>query len=374
MQDVRVLHLLPDQGVGGIQRFVIELVRHERMDQASDEIVLTERPLDVERDFLAPATPAHFLGLLGESTAVRAKRLADLAESRSAQTLLVYRAADLPLALAARRHTISGTKGALRVVTQLFDAPLIPAREPRGLLGRVFGARSEPSLDLSEVDEFFVASPALLAPWHAAGATPVLRAAAVDTQRFHPQNVQSSWRSARLPDPGTLLVGSLMRAEPGKDHRVLIDAVQRRHASGRPTALMLVGDGSLYPSLREESKGSDVLFVRRRVLDAPGFFGRIDAFALHSATELIPVALLESLACGRAATVADPGGVAELVGRDAALFTPPGDVDAVIQALDRLADEAFRHELGETARKRALQNHHLGRLRSQLASSYTAAT
>ena len=62
---VRVLHLLPHQGVGGLQRSVIDLVRHERMDGATDEIVLTERALDTDGDFMAPATPVHFLGLTG---------------------------------------------------------------------------------------------------------------------------------------------------------------------------------------------------------------------------------------------------------------------------------------------------------------------
>ena len=82
------------------------------------------------------------------------------------------------------------------------------------------------------------------------------------------------------------------------------------------------------------------------------------------------MSLIEALACGRAATVADPGGVAELVGQDAALFTPPGDIDAVVAALDKLADPEFRQALGETARKRALERHSLGRLRAQLAENY----
>ena len=72
---VRVLHLLPHQGVGGLQRSVIDLVRHERMDGATDEIVLTERALDTDGDFMAPATPVHFLGLTGARLAARIHNL-----------------------------------------------------------------------------------------------------------------------------------------------------------------------------------------------------------------------------------------------------------------------------------------------------------
>ena len=85
-------------------------------------------------------------------------------------------------------------------------------------------------------------------------------------------------------------------------------------------------------------RGSDRLFARRRVLDAPGFFGKIDVFALHAEEELVPISLVEALSCGCASVVADRGDVAQLVGADAALFTRPGDVDAVVEALDRLGD------------------------------------
>ncbi len=360
MPDVRALHLLPHQGVGGVQRFVIEFVRHERMDRAQDEIILTQRPLDVDSDFLAPATPVHFLGLIGAKLKARAQRLADLATSRSARVLQVYQAQDFALALEASR--LSG--GALKVVTLLFDGPGNMTD-----FGGLFGQRRLRAAARS-VESFFVASPALVEPWRSVGAAPEVRLAAVDIQRFHPSDVESSWRNARLPDPDTLLIGSLMRAEPSKGQDVLIEAVERRHQAGRPTALMLVGDGSRFSELRERAKDSPCLFVRRRVLDSPGFFGRIDAFALHSSTEQVPMALVEALACGRATTLADPGGVAELVGQDAALFTRPGDVEGLVAALDQLADVDFRRALGETARKRALERHSLGRLRGQLAPEY----
>lgn len=360
MPDVRALHLLPHQGIGGVQRFVIEFVRHERMDGAQDEIILTRRPLDVDSDFLAPATPVHFLGLTGEKLKVRAQRLRDLATSRSARVLQVYQAEDLALAVEASR--LSG--GGLKVVTMLFDGPE-GLEEAGGLLG---GRRLRAGIQA--VEAFFVASPALVLPWTSRGAAPETRLAAVDIQRFHPEDVVSSWRNARLPDPDTLLVGSLMRAVPGKGHDALIRAVEERHGAGRPTALMLVGDGPRFAELQGRAKDSPSLFVRRRVLDSPGFFGRIDAFALHSESEKVPMALVESLASGRAATVADPGGVAEFVGKDAALFTRPGDTGALVAALDQLADPEFRIALGETARQRALERHNLGRLRGQLAPEY----
>ena len=251
MPDLRALHLLPHQGVGGVQRFVIEFVRHERMDSAQDEIVLTQRPLDVDSDFLAPATPVHFLGQTGEKLKARARRLADIATSRAAQILTVYQAQDLALAVEAGRQA----DGELKVMALLFDGP----EKTEGFEG-MFGKRRL-SAAARSIEPFFVASPALVAPWQATGAKPEIRLAAVDIQRFHPEDVVSSWRNARLPDPDTLLVGSLMRAEPDKGQDALIEAVNRRHEAGRPTALMLVGDGSRFAELRSRAKDSPSLFA-----------------------------------------------------------------------------------------------------------------
>lgn len=352
----RTLHLLPHQGVAGRTRAVIEFVRHERMDGAADELVLTERPLDVDTDFLAPATPVHFLGLLDASAAKRARRLADLAVSREARVLHAYSESDLRLAAAAARLEPS-----LSAVATPFDRP-----GPAGLFERRRRTR-----DLRSLRALHVPSPALVPDWTAAGRAPdEVTVASVDTGRFHPQKLESSWRKARIPDPETMLVGTLMRAEDGKRHDVLIEAVERRNAAGRPTALMMVGDGPRFAELKARVRGSDHLFARRRVLDAPGFFGKIDVFALHAEDELVPVSLIEALSCGRASVVADRGAVAELVGADAALFTEPGDVDAVVAALDRLGDASEREAMEGVARQRALERHGLGRLRKETVAAY----
>ncbi len=356
--DVRALHLLPHQGVGGLARFLIEFVRHERMDGASDELVLTHRPLDVETDFQAPATPVHFLGLVGEPTAKRAQRLADLAESRGARTLHVYTIQDLLLAGA----TIQKSKS-LRLAVTLFEAPAALPFLQKRRLRKALGA----------AEFLFAPSPALADAWAPFGPKPEVRLPAVDIQRFHPQELVSSWRAARLPDPEILMVGSLMRAEPSKGHDVLIEAVKRRNAAGGKTALMLVGDGPCYGALKAQAKGSNEIFVRRRVNDAPGFFGRIDVFAIHSEGELVPMSLLESLSCGRPAIVADRGAVASMVGPDAALFVEPGDVDAVVRALDRLANPEERSRFAKSGRERALQRHNMGALRSTLKAAYAQA-
>lgn len=359
-----VLHVLPHQGVWGVARFVIELSRHERMDGAPDEIMLTERPLDMDGDFQAPATPVHFLGLPGATERTRGQRLADVAEARGLGTIRVHCARELELAAAAK-----AAAPGLQVEACLFDAP-----RPTGSLGSLLERRRLRRV-VRSLDRTMAMSPAVAREMEPFGVPFEALAPGVDLQRFSPAEVVSSWRQARLPDPDTLLVGTLMAAAPGKRQDVLMEAVTRRHAAGRLTALMMVGDGPRFAELKESVRGSDFLFARRRVLDSPGFFQRIDAFALHAEEESVPMSLAEALASGCPSVVADrtpDRPVASWAGDQGIIYTEPGDVDAVIDALDRLADPARRAAMGEAARERAKGAFALGRLRATLARGATA--
>ena len=356
LASARVLHLLPHQGVGGLQRAVIELVRHERMDGAGDEIVLVERPLDVDSDFSAPATPVHFLGLGEPDPRERGQRLVDLARSRGARAVHAHGEGALDLLGAAR-------EAGLTTIATLHGPP-----SERGFL-----ARRRLRALVRGLDGWFVAHPGLVAPWRRLGRAPEVLLPAVDPGRFHPGAQPSSWRRLRVPDPETLLVGSLMRAEEGKRDDVLFEAVERRAAAGRKTALVLVGDGPTFAARRERARGTDRLHVRKRVLDVTSWMAMVDVLALHDARERAPMALLEGLACGKPAVVADRGPVAELLGPEAARYVSPGDVDGVVAALDALADADRRLELARRGRERVLERHTLAGARRVLAPLYGGA-
>ena len=309
----------------------------------------------MDRDFLAPATPVHFLGLLDSSVAKRARRLADLAVSREFRVLHAYTdAGRAPRGRAARLEP------GLAAVATPFERP-----EAAGLFERRRRAR-----DLRSLRALHVPSPALVADWTAAGRAPdSVTVASVDTGRFHPRS--SSPPGARPPsrpghDARRHPHARRARQAPRRAHR-------GRRAPERGWPCDRLDDGRRRPGIRRD-QGTRArvgpLFARRRVLDAPGFFGKIDVFALHAEEELVPISLVEALSCGCASVVADRGDVAQLVGADAALFTRPGDVDAVVEALDRLGDPAERGALEEVARKRALERHGLGRLRQETVAAY----
>lgn len=78
-------------------------------------------------------------------------------------------------------------------------------------------------------------------------------------------------------------------------------------------------------------------------------------FVQPSRAENMPMALLEAMAAGAPVVAADVGGCREAVraGREG-LLVPPGDPDALAEALNRLLnDAAFRRRLGISARRRS---------------------
>ncbi len=79
-----------------------------------------------------------------------------------------------------------------------------------------------------------------------------------------------------------------------------------------------------------------------------------DVVVMSSISEGFPFALIEGMACGKAIAATDVGGVAEALG-DAGLLVPPRQPKRLGEAILRLLrDPAFREELGERARERAL--------------------
>ncbi len=125
---------------------------------------------------------------------------------------------------------------------------------------------------------------------------------------------------------------------PGVDLLVLGDGPERaaleRHAArlGLDDRVRFLGAGS-----RE-----DVLTL----------FSAVDAALLTSAWENLPHTLLEALAVGTPVVATAVGGIPEVVEDGGnGLLVPPGDVDAIVTAVERLArDDALRGALAQAAR------------------------
>ncbi len=169
----------------------------------------------------------------------------------------------------------------------------------------------------------------------------------VDPTRYKP-------RVHAGPGSRLLFVG---RLTPGKGVSLLLESVRRLESEPLDAVLTVVGDGDYRAELErlalELRISSRVTFlgyqsqtaVRRLLAEA-------DVFVLPSFAEGVPVSLMEAMAAGLPVVATAVGGVSELVEHErTGLVVPPGDVEALTAALERLILNAdLRNELARAGR------------------------
>jgi colanic acid/amylovoran biosynthesis glycosyltransferase len=171
------------------------------------------------------------------------------------------------------------------------------------------------------------------------------------------------------------------RLSPEKGVDVLVEAVGRLTAKGVPVTLDLAAQGPDRTALED-------LAGRLGISSAVTFRGGYDprqlatilgaghVLALTSHTEGAPLSVVEALAHGVPVVATSVGGTAQLVhDGENGVLVPPGDVDAVADALGELArDPARRRRLAVGARNSYLAGPHTpGRVVDEALALYGRA-
>jgi glycosyltransferase involved in cell wall biosynthesis len=156
---------------------------------------------------------------------------------------------------------------------------------------------------------------------------------------------------------GPLHVLSVGRLDPEKNPFLLIDALARLRERSPRWRLRIVGTGPLAEPLADRVRNiglGPAVDMLGYVPNGPRLWDvyRSSTVFLHvSWTEGIPIVLLEAEAAGLPIVATDVGGVRAALGDgERGVLVPPGSVDAVVDALERLeADQALRRALVERA-------------------------
>lgn len=151
---------------------------------------------------------------------------------------------------------------------------------------------------------------------------------------------------------------SVGRLAPPKDFLTLLHALEilpRGQAH-----LTVLGDGPHRPMLESEiaQRGqSEAIQLAGEVREVRPTLERSDVFVLSSASEGMPMSVLEAMAAGLPVVASDVGGVHEVVEEGTTGFlVPSGDAPQMAERLARLAgDRALRERLGEAGRRRVEQ-------------------
>jgi mannosyltransferase len=205
----------------------------------------------------------------------------------------------------------------------------------------------------------------------------------VDTDRYAPPPDRvAAFAESGLP--GRYAIGCFGRVRAQKGSDVFVEAMCRLLPRYPDFTAVLVGaitpeQSAFAESLRQriESGGLTsriVITGELAIEDVQRWYQRLMIYAFTSRNEGFGLTLIEAMSVG-AALVASRAGAAELVVEDGVtgILTPPGDVDALVAALEPLMrDPASCGAMGKRARARVLEKFSLDAEAAAIAEVYRA--
>jgi glycosyltransferase involved in cell wall biosynthesis len=189
----------------------------------------------------------------------------------------------------------------------------------------------------------------------------------IDTAQFQEPACEKRLRENLGIPPGVPVIGTVGRLTPVKRQDLLIRAFARVRKEVPNAHLVLVGGGPLLADLEGLATELEIAGVTHFTGYQPEperYLHLLDVFALTSASEGIPQALLEASAAGIPAIASQVGGVPEVIdhGRSGMLF-PSGDQDALTRGLlTLLTDSTFARRISAAARARVEALFHIRRM------------
>jgi mannosyltransferase len=207
----------------------------------------------------------------------------------------------------------------------------------------------------------------------------------VDTDRYvPPADRASAFAEAGLP--GRYAIGCFGRVRAQKGTDVFVQAMCALLPRYPDFTAVVVG--AIMPEQQgfanELKRRIEAVGLRSRILmtgelpieAVPRWYQRLTIYAFTSRNEGFGLTLIEAMSAG-SALVASRAGAAELVVEEGVtgILTPPGDVDALVAALEPLMrDPASAAKMGERARARVLEKFSLDAEAASIAEVYRALT
>jgi glycosyltransferase involved in cell wall biosynthesis len=196
----------------------------------------------------------------------------------------------------------------------------------------------------------------------------------IDVVRFAPDPVRRRAIREELGIPADVwVVGTVGRLAPEKDQALLIDAMAPLLGARR--RLVIVGDGADGAALRARIAGipgREYVHMLGERKDVESILASLDAFALTSRTEGLPLVLLEAMATGLPVLSTAVGGIPDLLEDGVTGFLVPAGQRAPLT--DRLAslstDGALSRRVGAAGRQEVLERHAVDRMAKDYEALY----
>ncbi len=352
---LRVTHVVLSLDVGGLERVVLDLVRRGRSLGQRPAVICLERRGELAGD--AEAAGAEVI-CLGKPPGIRPEvvgRIAVALRGLGPGAIHTHQIAALFYAGPAAR--LLGSRSIVHTEHGDHLARCVgPSARARARLLRAIAGR--------QAARFVCVSGAIAESVMQLGAVPRRRVSVV------PNGIDTSagpgpGAAGRAEALGTLglgpsgpVIGTLGRLAEVKRQDVLIRGFARILPAHPGARLVLIGEGPERPALLELARSlglGDRVHLAGYRADPERLLATLDAFALTSRSEGMPLAILEAWSAGVPVVASRVGGIPALVrdGVDGLLFEP-GDVDGLAsRLLGLLGDPALARRIGRAGRSRA---------------------
>jgi glycosyltransferase involved in cell wall biosynthesis len=139
-------------------------------------------------------------------------------------------------------------------------------------------------------------------------------------------------------------IGTIAELHPTKQLDVLIRAFATLEDTVPDSALVIMGEGEdrgRLTALIHQLQLTDRILLLGHVSDAPSYLSALDIFALPSRSESFGFVLLEAGMATLPVVASNVGGIPEIIeNNETGLLVPPGDTNALADALSLLAGDA----------------------------------
>jgi glycosyltransferase involved in cell wall biosynthesis len=203
----------------------------------------------------------------------------------------------------------------------------------------------------------------------------------VDLRRFCPDAaVRNRLRAQIGATDREVVLGTVGRLDPVKDHATLLLAAEQVIAAGVPLKVVIVGDGPGRARLHDAIAGSSAL--RHRVVLAgesskpEEWLNALDVFALPSLSEGMSNTILEAMATALPSVVTVVGANPDLVeeGKTGFLVDPRDVKSMAARVLTLASDGELRCAFGRRARRKVESDFSLHRMLENYLQLYTVCT
>ena len=163
-----------------------------------------------------------------------------------------------------------------------------------------------------------------------------------------------------VPDLGaTVRFGFAARLEKGKGPLNLVEAFAEVRSKLNNTSLHIAGIGPMEQAVRMRiteiglNEACELRGAYKSPEEKNAFMQAVDVFVLPTLAEGTPNSIIEAMAHGLPVIASAVGGIPDLVTPDSGILIPPGDRQALANAMTRLAtNRELRAQMGRQARAR----------------------